>query len=267
MPIKVTRKLPSWEGQNPGNTAVLRCPIGLTYEQIIIGYAGVTLAQMNEIRVIGNGKTFMRFTSGTLLDLINRFHGRAAANGNLVIDFTRYGLRTRAGEELTALGTGAPPKDGRPELTTLTVEIDIDAAAAAPALVAKAVQSQSRNIGLIRHVKEFGYNPAAVGEFEISDIPRGPLFNTLHFVSTDVTALRVERDNFTAFERSRAENTLIQADGVRVPQAELFTLDYTENGNSLDLLETADARDLRFVLTMASAGSVPVVVESIAPLY
>lgn len=264
--MKVTKRMPSFEGVAAGSTATLRLPIGLTYEQLLITYSGVTLAQMNEIRVIGNGKTFQRFTSGNRLDTINQYHGRAAADGVIVIDFTRYGLRTRAGEELTGLGTGVPSKDGSVELSTLALEVDIDGAASAPALSCKAVQSKPQPLGLIKHVREFGYNPAASGEFEISDIPKGHLFNTVHFVSSDVNSLRVERDGYTVFERAAAENTLLQTDGERSPQSGVFTFDPTEIGNGGETLQTAGVYDLRFIVDMDASGALPVVVESIAPL-
>lgn len=264
--MKITKRMPSFEGVAAGATATLRLPIGLTYEQLLISYAGVTLPQITEIRVVGNGKTFQRYTSASRLDMMNRFTGRAAAAGVLLIDFTRYGLRTRQGEEVTALGTGVASKDGSTELSTLAVEIDIDAAAAAPALSCKAVQSAPQPLGLIRHVREFGYNPSASGEYEISDIPKGHLFNAVHFVSANVTALKIDRDGYAVFERSAAENSLIQADGVRVPQAGVFTFDPTEIGNGGETLQTAGVFDLRFIATMSAAGALPVVVESIAPL-
>ncbi|MAA87925.1 MAG: hypothetical protein CME39_09760 [Haliea sp.] len=258
--------MPSFEGVAAGATATLRLPIGLTYEQLLISYSGVTLAQLTEIRVVGNGKTFQRFTSGTRLDAINQFNGRAAAAGVLVIDFTRYGLRTRQGEEITGLGTGMPSQDGSVELSTLAVEIDIAAAASAPVLSAKAVQSDRSPLGLIRWVREFGHSPAASGEYEIADIPKGHLFNQVHFFSGDMSALRIERDGYTVFERNAAENALIQSDGVRVPQSGVFSFDPTETGNGGETLQTAGVFDLRFVCKMDASGSLPVVVESIAPL-
>lgn len=264
--MKITKRMPSFEGVAAGATATLRLPIGLTYEQLLISYSGITLAQMTGIRVIGNGKTFQRFTSGTRLDTLNQYHGRAAANGVIVIDFTRYGLRTRAGEELTGLGTGAPSRDMSIELSTLALEIDIDAAAAAPALSCKAVQSPPTNLGLLRHVREFGYSPSAAGDYEISDIPKGHLFNSVHFCSAQVSALKVERDGFTVFERSATENSLLQSDGVRVPQAGVFTFDPTEGGNGGETFQTAGVHDLRFTVAMDAPGALPVIVESIAPL-
>lgn len=264
--MKVTKRMPSFEGVAAGATATLRLPIGLTYEQLLIQYSGVTPAQMTEIRVIANGRTFQRYTSGARLDQLNQYNGRAAADGILVIDFTRYGLRTRQGEEVTGLGTGKAPVNGSVEISTLALEIDIDGAASAPALSCKAVQSDARNLGLVRHVREFGYNAPASGEFEISDIPKGHLFQQVHFVSGNVDAVRIERDNFTVFERSDAENRLLQSDGIRVPQSGVFTFDPTEIGNGGETLATAGVFDLRFILEMSGADPVPVVVDSIAPL-
>lgn len=265
--MMITKKMPSFEGVAAGETGTCRLPIGLTYHQLLIEYTGVTLAQIKGIRVIADGLTFQRYTSAQVLDMMNQFNGRAAANGVLVIDFTRYGLRTRAGEEVTALGTGVSSSEtGKRELSTLSIEVDIDAAASAPKLTCKAVQSAARPLGFVRYVREYGYTAQGVGEFEISDIPKGHLFSKLHFMNADVKSLKVKRDDFIAFERSKAENTLIQKDGARVPQAGVFTFDPSEIGNGGETLETAGVHDLRFVCDMNAAGDVPVVVESIAPL-
>ena len=273
--MKVTRRLPSFEGVAAGSTATLRCPIGLSYHQLLITYSGMSLSRMTEIRVVGNGKTFMRFTSGSRLDTISQYHGREAANGIFIIDFTRPNMRTREAELATVLGTGAPSVDGSVELSTLAVEIDISNPAGTtltPTLSAKAIQSEPQNLGLVKHVREYVYNPAATGDFEISDIPKGHLFSTMHFISSDplaplVNKLRVERDGYTVFERDDSENRLIQKDSLyRAPQAGIFTFDPTELGLGGEALSTGDVFDLRFIVSMEAAGSLPVVVESIAPL-
>ncbi len=104
MPL-LTRKMPSWEGVAAGQTATVRLPIGNTYHKLLVPYSGVTLAQMDEIRVIANGKTIQRLIGGDVLDSMNQFDGRNAAGGILTIDFERFGLRTRAGSEFTVIGT------------------------------------------------------------------------------------------------------------------------------------------------------------------
>lgn len=265
--LKQTRVMPSFEGLATTGTSTLRLPVGYSYEQLHVSFSGVTLAQMTGIRVIGNGKVIQRFSSGTRLNSFNLFHGRATAASILTIDFTRNKLKARDGEEYTKLGTGVASKDGSIELTTLTVEIDITGAAGPVALNAWAVQSDPAPLGLIRHIREFTYSPAASGEFQISDLPKGHLFNGVHFFSANVDAVRIDRNNYTVFDRTSALNNLIITDGgYHVPQASVFSVDPSEKGYGMETLETYGVHDLRFVLDMGASGSVPTLVDSIAPL-
>lgn len=261
---KTTRKMPSFEGVAAGQTATLRLPIGRTYEQLLITYAGATLAQLNELRIVANGEVIHRITELSKLDTMNGFEGRAAAGGVIVFDFNRYNMRTRAGEEFTGLGTGV--LDDPAKITTLSMEIDIDAAAVGSALSCKAIQSAPRPVGQIIKTKQYTYTAGAAGEFEISDLPKGDTINKVYFGNDGVlgiTKLVIERDNFIEFERSAAENSAIQTDGVRVPQAGYFVYDPTENGNGSESLATAGVQDLRFRLTLTAGGQVPVTVETI----
>lgn len=265
-----TRKMPSFEGVAAGQTATLRLPIGRTYNQIIVTYGGATLAQLNAARLVANGEIIQRWTELTKLDDINQFDGRAAAAGTIVLDLERYGLITRAGKEVTALGTGITDRAIDPNpVTTLALEIDIDAAAVAPTLSAKAKQSPAQVAGVIKKVKEFTYNAGAAGEFEISDLPKKDLINRVIFgnhVARVYTQLVVERDNFIVFERTVAENEAFQTDGVRVPQAGYVVYDPTEDGYASEGLVTLGVSDLRFKVTVTNAGVIPVTVEYIAPL-
>ena len=266
MPL-TTRRMPGFEGVAAGNTATLRCPIGLTYHQLLITYSGVTLAQMDEIRVLANGETIQRFASGTQLDSFNRFEGRAAAAGVLTIDFNRYNLRTRRGEEVTGLGTGYPNDPAA--VTTLSVEVDINAAAVGTVLSAKAIQGPPQPAGIIKKVRQFTYTAGAAGDFEISDLPRGDIINKIlvgGHTANVYTNFKIERDNFVVFERSVAENRVVQTDGVRTPQTDLSVYDPTENGHGAEGLATAGVNDLRMTLTLTNAGSVPVAVEYLGPL-
>jgi len=262
---KLTRKMPSFEGVAAGQTATLRLPIGYSYHQVLIAYAGVTLAQMDEVRVIANGKTIQRLIGGDVLDSLNQFDGRNAAGGVLTVDFERFGLRTRAGSELTVCGTGA--KDDELPISTLSIEIDINVAAAAPVLSAKAIQSGPRKSGVLKHIRVFGHDPSAAGEYEISDLPRLGLVNRVFFKSAStINSIKLQRDGFDVFDRDKAENEAVQADGVRVVQAGYYVVDFSEEGNGQDALEIASVHDLRFTLDMAASGHVDVIVEYLAPL-
>lgn len=265
--MKGNSKLPSFTGVAANQTATLRIPIGWTYEQLWLQYSGVTLAQMTGIRLVANGITVLDYRGATVLDTINQFHGRAAANGFLAIDLNRFGLRTRQAEELTGIGTGLPPRNpGDTVIQTLALEVDIASAASNPALNCWAKREGPSHLDVIKHVRPFTYSPAGVGEYEVSDLPKGHLFNTVHLMSGDVNALKIESDNRIVFERPDGLNRVIQADGVRVPQSNVFTFDPTEEGNGGEMLRTAGVQDLRFRLEMGAAATVPIYVESIAPL-
>ena len=255
MALKLTRRMPSWEGVVAGQTATLRLPIGLTFEQLWTTFTGVTLAQMDELRVVANGQTIQQWDTGTILDQFNQYEGRSAASGILCVDFNRFGLRTQEMEEFTALGTGQP---GDPSpITTLQVEIDINAGAAASTLSSRAVQSVPRALGLFKKVRKFTYSPTGALDFEIADIPKGDVLNQISFLpsANDVTRLQVQRDTFVVFDRTDTLNERIQNDGIRVPQAlaNMFVYDPTENGWGTEGLITAGVNDLRFILTTTGA--------------
>lgn len=258
MSLKTTRLMPGWEGVVAGQTATLRLPIGLTYHQLWTSFTGMTLAQMDEIRLVANGQVVQRYASGTLLDSYNQFEGRSAAVGAasiFCIDLDRFGLRTRAGEEFTAMGTGK--SDDPTPITTLSLEIDINAGAGASTLSTRAVQSVPRAAGLIKKIRSFTYNPAGAIDFEISDLPKGDLINQIFidFSAGNLSRLIVERDNFRVFDRIDTLNERIQTDGIRVPQANQFVYDPTEGGNGAESLVTAGVNDLRFTLVHSAAAT------------
>lgn len=258
---RITVRMPAPEGVAPGQTGTFRLPIGRTYHTLLLTYAGVTLAQMTEIRLVVNGSVHRRFKSGTIAELFNLFAGHSAAGGILRIDFDRPNMRLKDGEEYTALGTGFA--NDPQQVTTLALEVDIDPAAVAPVLSLKAVQSEPRPFGRITKTRIFNYAPTAGGDFEIADLPKGELIGRIYFEAADISKVKIEADNFVKFERTTAENEKIQTDGYRVPQAGLWVFDPSELGYAGDALETAGVQDLRITVTKAAPGALPVHVEYI----
>ena len=265
-----TRKMPSFEGVAAGQTATLRLPTGRTYHQLLVSYAGATLAQLNAVRLIANGEVIQKITELAKLDILNQFEGRAAAGGVIILDMERYGLLTRAGREVTGLGTGITDRNiDQFPISTLSLEIDIDAAAVGTTLSCKAVQSAARPVQLVKKVREYTYVAGAAGVYEISDIPKRGIINKISFgghTANVYKSLVVERDNFIVFERTAAENIAAQTDGVRVPQTDYVVYDPTEDGYAAEGLVTQDVSDLRFKLDLTNAGTITVTVETIEPL-
>ncbi|MBL1277454.1 MAG: hypothetical protein COB30_015340 [Ectothiorhodospiraceae bacterium] len=261
----ISKVMPSFQGVAAGQSATAMLPIGLSYHELLMTYAGITLAQMDEIRVVANGKVIQRYASGTQLDTKNQFEGRAAAAGVLTIPVgDRYGLKARGGIEFSKLGTGMLD-DPRP-ITTLSIEIDINAAAVAPVLSMIAEQSDPSYSGIIKLVDQYTYAPSAVGEYAIADLPKGKIFNQMFFQHANVTDVEIRRNGYTVFERSAAENNVIQNDGVRVTQESNFVVDFTEKGFGAEGLVTQGVQDLRILLTMSGAASVPLMLESMGPV-
>lgn len=269
MPI-VTKKMPAFDGVAAGQTATCRLPIGLSYHDLMLDYSGVTLSQMTEIRLMANGKAIQRYVGGDVLDMMNQFEGRDAASGTLIVPIgDRFGLNTRQAIEATKLGTGGRMPDGSPDpdpIVSLALEIDIASAATAPALSLIARQSDPDVAGTVKHIHHFIRTPTGAGEFQIADLPTGRVYEKIYFRSSVVTRVVIERDGFVIFDRTAAQNEHYQTDGVRVPQSNVFVVDFSEMGYGTEGLVTAGVQDLRFRLTCSGAGTINIETETFGPL-
>lgn len=280
MGLQLTRRAPGWDGNNVGpNTVTLRLPIGLTYHQVYTEYAfnagALALADaIAEVRVIANGKPIWNIQASEL-DTYNKYNGRSAAGdavaGILVIDFDRFGLRMRSSEELTSIGSGAA-KDPTP-LTTFTIEFDLKAAVTSGTLSSRIQQSEARPLGLFKKLRRYVNAFGGAGTFEIDDFPKGDLINAVFFgeSANDIDRVRLERDDFVMFDRTKELNSRIETDGVRVPQSDLYVYDTTEKGNGVDQLLTRKpdgtlVNDLRWFMEIDGAMTITSNVEYIGAL-
>lgn len=272
--MKLTREMPAFNGVAANSRATLNIPIGNTVHELILSMGGgaFTEQHIDEIRVKGNGRELF-VCSGDQLDKMNQFEGMAASDGNLIrLPFERFGLKTRDGVEMTAIGTGAPQnmdqnsRDYNPTpLSTLQVEVDIGAATT-PTLSAKAIMSGPSPLGTLLKRRRFTYSPAGAGDYEIADLPRGDVINRIWIFHSNVTSVKLDRNNFRAFERTNSENNLIQSDGVRTPIAGLYVIDPSENGNGGEWL-VSNVNDFRLILSMSAADTVNIFVDYLGGLH
>lgn len=272
--MKTFRALPSFNGVGASQTATLDLPIGRTYHGILITFGGttMTLALMTEMRLILNGRTIQTITGAADLDIINRFNGRAPADGQIYWDFERFGLDNVRMREATVIGTGMPQNLDREspnyepvEVATLKMEIDIGAATA-PTLSAKALTSAKRPLGWIHHRRKFIHSPSASGDFEVSDLPKGMRLDKLYIKTADgdVNSVVLDRDNFRLFDRTVAENNQQQIDGVRVPMPLWYVLDPSETGDGDQTIVT-DVSDFRLIMDMAGADTLTMYADYVGP--
>lgn len=275
------RKMPSFEGVAPGQTATLRMPVGLTYHDLLIGYNQTTgspspATMFDEIRVLANGRTLQRWSDIGDLNAVNAFDGFAAPTGGndyIILPFDRRNLITRPGEELTAIGSGPPTlrnAEGNPDptpLATLTCEVDLKDSVTGPELDALARQSQPAFVGLVKKVRTFIY-PLVAGDIEIADLPRGDIINRIIIEAATVTRLQILVDNYTIFDRTGGANSRVQrASLYRTPQNGYFIYDPTEQGYGSEGIVTANVGDLRLIVTSSAADAgARFIVEYIGPL-
>jgi hypothetical protein len=263
-------RMPSPNGVKAGQTALFNLSLGNRYHELQLSYAGVTLAQLTEIRVKING-TVKQIFSATDRDKWNQFDKIAAAAGILVIPFDRQKLRTLAAEEETAIDTGAIVAGQTGErVTSFSIEVDIDAAAAAPVLEMNATVSETtgRGVGTVLHIRRDTRTFGGAGRHDISDLPFNSVtaayLNRVTFSPSvgEVSETTVKRNNVTIFERKKALNERLQANGIRVPQTGFQIIDTTEKGIGGNVFNLMGAQDFRYELVTTGAGANTVTVYS-----
>jgi len=279
--IEVT--MPSGSGVQAGQTATFKLPIGRRYHSLQLACSATTFAvsDLTEIRVFVNEQVVQRF-SGAQRDAMNKFDGRHPATIDatsflLVIPFDRYRLNTLRAEEETAINTGSQEAKTAKAITSFRMEVDITGAGSltgTPTMTLNATQSEAQpgGPGTLMYVQRHTRNIAGAGDFDISDLPRGSAssiaLNRL-FLNPDannITALKVERNQYIIWQRVNALNNRLQADGYRVPQPGWFVLDKTEQALGGDPIDLVGAADYRYTLTTDGAMNVTALSEYLGAL-
>ena len=274
-PTYIEKKIPSPEGIAAGQTATWKLPIGPQFMELQLAFSGVTLAQMTEIRILATGRPFQTFSAADR-NTMNMFDGMADAadDGVLILPFTRRGLKTGVGEWETGVTTGVADQAGR-RIDSLNVEIDIAAGASAPSIemTASITSPRPSGPGTLLHIARYRRNLSGVGQFDISDLPKGTpttiALNRTWFKEEGVETverLEVERDGRSLWRRNANLNARIQADHVRVPQAGWFVLDKTERGYGGDPITLQGYNDFRFMVDTSGAQSLTIYQETMGVL-
>ena len=250
------KKLPSLSNVAAGSTATLEAPRGLAYHQIVLKYSGITLAQLQKIRMEVDGKVFQQYKDGAQLDSLNQYYGRGAAeNGWIVLHFARPELDTLAQKRLFALGTA--------DISTLALRIDIDAAAAAPVLEAYALEAEQEPFGLCTKVKSFPVSFATGGTHEVDNlpVPASARIAAIHLFTDKVTHAELEVNGNIAFQAPKTLEDKIQKDAGRSPSASKFTLDFIKEDDFAQSQVLAGIQDFRIRMDVAQATAFDIVVE------
>ena len=271
---RITYKVQSPNGIGAGNTATLKLATGSKYHDLQL-VTNMDLADMPEIRVIADNKVIHRY-SATERDMKNRHFKQQAfakvnGKGVLVIPFDRLVQNSRVMEEMTALQVGWPYDNGE-VIRNLTLEVDIADGVVNPTLDVWATTSAVTKdyAGKVLHEVKHTRSAAGAGELQISDLPfNSPTtmaLNSVFFIATDpdtgnpvaINKLKVERDQYKVFERTADLNVFLLKNGERDPQADVFTLDWTEKGYGGNALDLRRVQDFRYSLDMAAKAQITI---------
>ena len=277
----LTKKLPSFEGVAPGQTATCRVPSGYAYHDFIMELTGsggtkLLVSNLDEVRLLANGIVIQQW-KGTLLDSANMFDRIAASNWNtgdtqaLTLTCVRNDLKTRASMEMTALAFGAL-NDPLP-ISTLTIEIDIASTAPAGCSIdGWARVSERPDLGgqpsVIKMERRFVESPSGAGEYDIANLPRTGLISRIMITNPDkIDKIDISADSVQLWNRTRYINeTIIKSLDHRNLQDTFFAIDTTEGGNGQDNWNISGVSDFRLKLYMNGAADLEIMVEYLSTL-
>jgi hypothetical protein len=266
--------LPIVKSVAAGSDFVVECPIGMTYDQILLiqGGTSFTRAHISNLQIKINGKPQREYADLDELKAENDYWGRVADEDNYnTIWFERPELENKADRRRFALGTAGDPKSGRRIISTLTINGKVSADAESPTLKVKAVLSPPRVPGLITQVRSFSSGTNVTGDYEISNLPMEPVSRIFaaHFTAeTDdnISAMQLKVNFNEAITAEKAELENLQKKYGRVPQTNTVHFDPVLQGIPSESLILEGVSDLRFVLTMSSADTVKQKVEYAIPI-
>ena len=250
--MRLYQKLPTISTVVKGETAVLTCPIGATYDQIIIKHTGVTAAQIKNIRVLANSKLLLEFKSGTDLNKFNDRYEYSLTAGFLDFHFKRDEMKTLLEQRLLSLGT-SNMFEGGDIITSLTIEFDIDGAATAPVMKAFAYQSDVAPFGICTKIRNV---PLAIsaGDNEIDNIIMAPNSRLLavHLVTgATIEHLKVQRNGATLLDLPTELIAKLNKANGRKAQVDWDSVDFALEGDVKQAISCDNVQDFRFTITAA----------------
>lgn len=245
---------------------------GRTLENLRLKLGGTTFtkAMISMVKIKANGKVIVEGT-GTQLDAINAYRGESTNAAFLDLQFADYEMIAELDRMVGAFDTSLG-------VSNITTEVTI-AGATAPTLTPILIESAQQKdrsgnaapfAGLISKILSYPFSMATGGVLPVT-VPFGPqsgsIIKRLHVFHTGtMTGAKVKQDGLVIHESIAAENQFDQTKAGRVPQANVYTIDFCLDGNIKKALDTRDARSLEWLFEFSAAGSGTVLVEYLDPL-
>lgn len=265
-------KLPDFQPVVAGQTAMLKIPrYALTLNRLTLRMGGTfnkALMEKIEIKLgtrpVWSADSEAGLSAGEIVDKINKYKGLYDQASHLTIDFTERDFMNIAAREVGGWDMSKLADD-------LYINIKINAAAVAPTLYAIGyfTPPQGKDIEegqLVQKLVAKPYSFASGGRQPINFDPKGALvkriyaFFTTADTSTNTTEQPIEefvvkKNRDTVHELSSTDNKFLQKEFQKVPQTQLYAVDFCVDNNLSGALVTADARSLEFEPKFAAGES------------
>lgn len=248
-------------------TATNNITPGRTLEKLTLKLGGTALtkAMLSMFKVKANGKVVVEAT-GTQLQAINAYRGAYAAAAFLDLFFADYSMDTEQDKQVGAFDTSLG-------ISNITTEVTI-AGATAPTLTPILIESSQQRgkdgnvlpyAGYMAKLLSYPFSIATGGKLPVT-VPfgkeSGAIIKRLHVIhGGNMTGATVKQDGLVVHESLQAENEFEQKDHGRVPQANMYTIDFCLDGNIRKALDTRDARSLEWLFDFSAADNGTILVE------
>ncbi len=269
---KLTRYGLPYSNVVASGTATNNITPGRTLEnlKLRLGGGALTKAMLSRVVVKANGKIVVEGT-GAELDAINAYRGETVNAAYLDIPFADYSLNNEFDRMVTAFDTSLG-------ISNITTEVTI-AGATTPTLTPILIESASQKAQggeyqpfapLMAKLLKYPFNISTGGTLPVT-VPFGPqngaIIKRLHvFHSGTMTGATVKEDGLVVHESIAAENSQEQVRQKRVPQSNVYTIDFVVDGDIRKALDTRNARSLEWLFAFSAAGSGNVIVEYVDTL-
>lgn len=222
------------------------------------------------LKIKANGKTILE-ASGSEIDRINAYRGATQDAAFLDIPFADYSMLDVLDQQVGSFDTSMG-------ISNITTEVQISGATnprLTPILLESSAQKDRTGAAapfaaLISKMLRYPYNIANGGRLPVT-VPFGPqsgsIIKRLHvFHGGNMTGATVKQDGLVIHESVRVENEDFLKKHKKVPQANVYTIDFSLDGQVRNALDTRDARSLEWLFDFSAADTGSVLVEYLDPI-
>lgn len=259
-------KLPDMTNVVANGTATLKIPkylLTLCRLDLVLGGTAFTKANVASIRVklgtrvVWSVETFNGVVGGTILDKRDKYSAKYDQSNTLVIDWTERDFMNVVAREIGGYDMAQLRDD-------IYLEVQISGATA-PTLEVYGffTPPQTTEPGkiddnvLIQKFVSVPWSVQAGGRYNLNFDPRGALIKRVYFyfsgaqggagVDSNLYKVEIKKNGVVVFDPRESVARFVQQQFGKVPQANLYVMDFCFDNNSSGALSTADATSLEIL--------------------